>query len=109
MYEHKQMLIDWIPIPGRKIRYAVYDKVVQDFLTRFDEKKPIRSKWDSGAGDSGVEDAQIFSTKAGARYVVKRLERAFKNEPGGMVVDFAIIRVKPVTVYEYVDHSDFGD
>ena len=89
------------------MHYVVYDKAVQDFLTRFDEKKPIRSRRDSNAGDSGVEDAQVFSTKAGAKYVVRRLKQAFEDEQ--LVIDFAIIRVKPVTVYEYVDPSDFGD
>lgn len=85
--------------------YVIYDKVVQDFMTRFNKKSPLKSRWDSSAGDTGVEDAQVFTSKADAKGVVKQLEQAFKDEPGG--VDFAIIRVKPITVYEFVNHEDF--
>jgi len=91
------------------MHYVVYDRVVQDFLTRFNEKRPTRSRWEVAARETGVETAQVFSTKAEAHYVMRRLARAFKDAPGEMVIDFALIRVKPVTVYEYVDYSDFGD
>lgn len=82
--------------------YVIFDKVVEQFLADFNESNPLKSSWTGFEDDSALlaDDVCEFPTKREAEKSLKKLNEAFKDEPGG--VDFALLRVKPRVMYELV-------
>ena len=85
------------------MKYVVFDRVTESFLVRLNKRTPLKSKWGGSSGDSGVSGVQAFDTRKTGEYVAKQLSKAWQGQPGG--VDFAVIKVKPITIYEYQEWS----